>query len=137
MRNSISWSDIFFFYQGFLHRHWRFTGHQRKGGGYLLFHYTTSTHSLKLRHLFATLHVRWLSCIFNCSACAYQTATRWDLPPSRITISVIDWWCNVYLFIWWIDTGFLLQRYDGRFELASTITLVLQVNQLTKCASHP
>ena len=25
----------------------------------------------------------------------------------------------------------------GGFELASTITLVLQVNQLTKCASHP
>ena len=25
----------------------------------------------------------------------------------------------------------------GGFELASTITLVLQANQLTKCASHP
>ena len=25
----------------------------------------------------------------------------------------------------------------GGFELASTITLVLQTNRLTKCASHP
>ena len=41
-----------------------------------------------------------------------QTATRWDLLPYRITIWVIDWWCNVYLFTWWIDTRFLLQRFD-------------------------
>ena len=35
----------------------------------------------------------------------------------------------------------MLQLFDmretGAFELASTITLVLQENQLTKCASHP
>ena len=45
-------------------------------------------------------------------ACVYQTATRWDLPPYRITIWVIDWWCKVFLFTWWIDTRFLLQRFD-------------------------
>ena len=63
-----------------------------------------------LRHLFATLHVRWLSRIFNRNACVYHTATRWDLPPYRITIWLIDWWCNVCLFTWWIDSRFLLQR---------------------------
>ena len=103
---------VFFFYQSFLHRHWRFTRQQGKGGDHLLFHSTTSTSSRTLRHLFATLHVRWLSRIFNRNACVYQTATRWDLPPYRITIWVIDWWFNVCLFTWWIDTRFLLQQFD-------------------------
>ena len=52
---------ILFFYQGFLHRHWRFTEQQGKAGDHLFFHSTTSTRSRTLRHLFATLHVRWLS----------------------------------------------------------------------------
>ena len=99
----------FFFYQRFLHRHWRFTGQEGKGGDHVLFHSTTSTRS---RHLFATLHVRWLSRIFNRNACVYQTATRWNLPTYRIAIWVIDWWCNVCLFTWWIDTRFSLQRFD-------------------------
>ena len=30
---------------------------------------------------FTTLHMRWLSHIFNGTACIYQAATRWDLPP--------------------------------------------------------
>ena len=30
-----------------------------------------------------------------------------------------------------------LRRETGGFELALAITLVLQANQLTKCASHP
>ena len=95
----------FFFYQGFFHRHWRFRGQQGKEGDHLLFHSTNSTRSQTLRHLFATLHVRWLSRIFNRKACVYQTATRWDLPPYRITICLIDWWCNVCLFILWIVTA--------------------------------
>ena len=41
-------------------------------------------------HSSATLHVRWLSHNFNCNACIYQTATRWDLPPYQITIWLID-----------------------------------------------
>ena len=88
----VCWKN-FFFYEGFLHRNWRFAGQQRKRGD-----------SFLLRHLFATLHVRWLSRTFNCNACVYQTATRWDLAPYRITIWVIDWQCNV----WWIDTKLLL-----------------------------
>ena len=92
----------------FFHRHWRFTGQLGKRGNHLLFHPTTSTRSQTLRHLFATLFVRWLSRIFNRNACVYQAATRWDLPPYWITIWLIDWWCNIYLFIWWIDSRFLL-----------------------------
>ena len=83
-----------------------------KGGDHLLFHSTTSTCSRTLRHLFATLHVRWLSHTFNCNVCVYQTATRWDLPPYRITILVIDGWCNICLFSWWIDNRFLLQLFS-------------------------
>ena len=89
---------IFFLYQGFHQRHWRFTGQKGKGGDHLLFHSTTSTRSWTLRHLFATLHVKWISCIFSCNVCVYQTTTRWDLPLHRVTTWVIDWWCNVCLF---------------------------------------
>ena len=80
-----------YIHQGFLHRHWQFTGQQGNGGAHLLFHSTASTRSWTLRHSFATLHVRWLSRIFNRNACVYQTATRWVFPPYRITIWVIDW----------------------------------------------
>ena len=106
---------------------------------YFLFQSTTSTHPRTLRHLFATLHVRRLSRIFNRNACVYQTAIRWDLPPYRITIWVIDWWCNVCLLDELI-LGFCyrdLTLETGGFELTLTVTLVLQANRLTKCASHP
>ena len=83
----------------------------REGGDHLLFHSTTSTRSRTFRYLFATLHVRWLSHIFNHTASIYQTTTRCDLPPYRTTIWLID---DVKL-----------------------VTLVSQANRLTKCASHP
>ena len=70
--------------------------------------YSTSTRSQTLIHLFGTLHVRWLSGIFNRNACVYQTATRWDLLPYWIIIWLIDWWCNVCLFTWWIDSRFFV-----------------------------
>ena len=85
------YKTLFFPMRVFFYRHWRFTGQQGKGGYHLLFHSTTSTCSRTFRHLFATLHVRWLSRIFNRNACVYQTATRWDLPPYWITIWLIDW----------------------------------------------
>ena len=67
---------------------------------------------------------------FNRKACVCKAATRWDLPPYRITIWVIDWWCNVCLLDELI-LGFCysdLTLETGGFELASTITLVLQTN---------
>ena len=96
----------FFFNRIFSHRHWRFTGQQGKGGEHLLFHSTTSTRSQTLRHLFATLHVRWLH-VFLIAMLSQSQSQLY-----RITIWVIDWWCNVCLFTWWIDTRLLLQRFD-------------------------
>ena len=97
----------FFFYRGFLSR--TLTTHRTagEGRGSFLFHSTTSTCSQTFRHLCATLHMRWLSHIFNCNACIYQTATRWDLPPCWITI-LIDWWCDVdlSLFACWFGLRF-------------------------------
>ena len=105
-------SLVFFLYRGFFHRHWRFTGQQGKGGDNLLLHSSTSTRSRTLRHLFATLHVRWLSHIFNRNACVYQAITRWDLPPYRVTIWLID---DDAMFVCLLDElilGFLLQQFD-------------------------
>ena len=96
---------FFFFYQGFLSRQ------QGKGGDHFLFHSTTSTRSRTSTHLFATLHVRWLSHNFNRNACIYQTATRWDF-TSLSNYHLIDWWCEVCfsLLTRWFDTRFLLQQ---------------------------
>ena len=123
----------------FFHRHWPFTGQQGKERNHLLFYSTTSTRSWALRHLFATLHVRWLSR----NACIYQTATRWDLPPCRITTWLIDWLIDDVMFVCLLDELIqglsyidLTRETDG-FELTSTITFVLQANRLTKCASRP
>ena len=56
---------FFFLFRIFFHGYGRLTGQQGKGGDYFLFHSTTSTRSRLFRHLFATLHVRWLSHVFN------------------------------------------------------------------------
>ena len=130
---------IFFSIRIIFHGHWRLTGQQGKGGDHLLFHSTTSTRSRTFRHSFATLHVRWLSHIFNRTTCIYQTATQWDLPPYRITIWLTD---VMWIFACLLDdliVGFCysnLRRETGGIELALTITLVLQANRLTKCSSH-
>ena len=58
-----------------------------------------STRSRTLRHLFATLHVRWLSHFFNRNACIYQTATRWDF-NTLSNYHFIDWWCEVSYQVW-------------------------------------
>ena len=98
----------------FFHEHWRLTEKQGKGGDYLLFHSTTATRSQTFRHLFTTLLVRWLWHIFNRTACVYQTATRWDLPPYRITIWLTDdVTLSFCLFTWWFDSSFfLLQQFE-------------------------
>ena len=108
-------SLIFFSIRIFFHGHWQLIGHQGKRGDHLLFHSTTSTRSQTFRHLFATLHVRWLSHIFNRTACIYQTATRWDLPPSRITIWLIDD-ATIVLFVYvWNDFSFFVTGiWDGK-----------------------
>ena len=109
-------SKLFFSIRVFFHGHWWLTGQQGKGEGHLLFRSTTSTPSRTFRHLFATLHVRWLSHNFSRTTCIYQTATRWDLPPYWITIWLID---NVTLsfclFTWWFDSSFFVTAiWDGK-----------------------
>ena len=111
-QNSVVNYFNFFSIRVFFHRHRRFTGQQGKGGDHLLFHSTTSTCSRTLRHLFATLHVRWLSSIFNRNTFVYQTTARWDLPRFQTTIWLLDLWCNICLFTWWIDSRLLLQQFD-------------------------
>ena len=107
---------VFFSIRVFFHEHWRLTGQWGKGGDHLLFHFTTSTRSQTFRHLFATLHVRWLSHIFNRTACIYQTATRWDLPPYRITIWLIDdLTVSFCLFTWWFGSSiFVIAIWNGK-----------------------
>ena len=107
---SIVKPDFFFLsIRVFFHGHWQLTGQQGKGGDHLLFHATTSTRSRTFRHLLATLHVRWLSHMFNCTACIYQIATRSDLLPYRITIWLIDnLTLSFCLITCWFDSSFFL-----------------------------
>ena len=132
---------FFFSIRVFFHGHWRLIGHQGKGGDHFLFHSTTSTRSRTFRHLFATLHVRWHH-IFLIAPLVF-TRLLLDEIFTLSNYHLIDWWCEVCfsLFNWWFDTRFLLQQswYEktGGLELESTITLLLQANRLTKCASHP
>ena len=111
IKSNVDRKAIFFSIRVFFHGHWWLTEQQGKGGDHFLFHSTTSTRSRTFRHLFATLHVRWLSHIFNRNACIYQTATRWDF-PTLSNYHLTDWWCEVCfsLFTWWFDTRFLLQQ---------------------------
>ena len=126
----------------FFHGHWQLTGQQGKGGeDHLLFHSTTSTHSRTFTHLFATLHVRWLSQIFNRNACNYQTATRWDLPPYRFLIWLID---NVILNFVYLPVELILVFVTAIWHETPVdwnshrlSTLYLEANRLTRCASHP
>ena len=65
------------------------------------------------RHIFATLHVRWLSHIFNHIACIYQTATRWDLPYCSIIWLTDD---VILIFICLLDDlilGFVAAIWHG------------------------
>ena len=100
----------------FFHGHWRLTGQQGKGGDHFLFHSITFTRSRTFRYLFVTLHVRWLSHIFNRTVCIYQAATRWDLPPYRITIWLIDdVTLSFCLFTWWFDSSiFVTAIWDAK-----------------------
>ena len=127
-----------FFYQGFLSR--TLTIHRTAGEGrdHLLFHSTTSTHSQRFRHLFATLHMRLLSHTFLIAMLVF---TRLLLAETyHLFKLLLDWWCNIdfRLFGCWLIRfccSFFTWEIGGP-ELASTIILVLQTNRITKCASH-
>ena len=131
---------LFFFLSGFSFTDTDNSQDSRGREGTILFHSTTSTRSRTFRHLFATLHVRWLSHIFNRTACIYQAATRWDLPPYRITIWLIDDVMLVFdcllanLLVGFVAAISLEKPVDSNSQRLSS--LYLQANRLTKCASH-
>ena len=125
----------FFSIRVFFHRHWRFTGQQGKGWVHLLFHSTTSTILRTLRHLFATLHVRWLSHILI----AKLVFARLLLDEICHLIELpFEWLIDDAMFVCLLDELILGFCYSdltwetGGFEFTSTITLVLQTNRLTK-----
>ena len=69
------------------------------------------------------------------TASIYQTATRWDLLPYRITIWLIDVMLILIRLLEDLILGFCgsnLRRENVGLELASTITLVLPASRLTK-----
>ena len=88
-------------------------------GDNFLFHSTTSTRLRTLRHLFATLHVRWLSRNFNSNVCVYHI-------DDAMFVCLLD-----ELILGFCYSELTLET--GGFELASSITLVLQANRRTKC----
>ena len=99
----------------FFHRHWRFTGQQVKGGYHLLFHSTTSTRSQTLRNLFTTFICMWDD--YHVFLIATLVFTRLLLDGiyhfNQLPFEwLIDDAMFVCLFTWWIDTRFLLERFD-------------------------
>ena len=125
---------ILFSIRVFFHGHWRLTGQQGKGGVHLLFYCTTSTRSRTFKHLFASLHVRWLSHIFDCTVCIYQTATQWDLPPYRIAIWLID--DVTFVFVCLRDDLFLAFLLLQQFEKGNRWTRT-RIDILPCIASKP
>ena len=124
--------NLFFFFSSirvFFHGHWQLIGQQWREG--TIFY---STLPLLPSHehsdiYFETLHVRWLSHISNRTACIYQTATRWDLPPYQVTIWVIDdvmliFFCVLVALIQGFCYSYLTLG-TGRLKLATTIIPVL------------
>ena len=102
---------MFFFYQVFLSKTLTIlrTAEERSGPSFLpLYHIHPLT---SIQTFLCNFACEVIVTCFNCTTCIYQTATRWDLPPYRITIWLIYWWCNVCLFTWWIESRFLLQRF--------------------------
>ena len=96
-------------------------------GDNFLFHSTTSTRLRTLRHLFATLHVRWLSRNFNRNACVYQTATRGAVMciTTRICCCIDLIENNIYrnVFLWQFFVG-----WDMQNKLTKTILEVISGN---------
>ena len=117
----------------FFHIHWPFTGHQGKGKG--------GDHSDTYLQL-----CMWDD--YNAFSMATLVYTRLLLDKIYHLVELpfdwlIDWLLMQCLFISYLDDlilGFCysnLTQETGGFELASTITLVLQAKRLLKCASHP
>ena len=93
-----------------------------------LFFSTTSDRSQAFRYLFATLHMAWLTHIFNRTSCNYHAASPSDLPPYWITFDWLMKECS-FLFVY-LTIFFCVFYYNnlteetGEFELASNFDSV-------------
>ena len=89
---------LFFFYQGFLSQTLTILRTVGEGGDHRLFDSTTSICSRTLKHLFAALHVRWLSRIFNHNTCflpdcyfmRFATLSNYHLINDAIIVCLLD-----------------------------------------------
>ena len=119
--------SFFFFYESFLHRHWRYIEQQGKGGDHLLFHSTTSTSSQTLRHylqlrMWDDYHVFLIATLVFTKRLLGEIYHFIKLP--------FQWLIDDVMFFCLLDEliqGFChsdLTLETGGFELASTITLV-------------
>ena len=115
--------------------------HQSAGEGMVPYSFlsTNSTRSQRIRHLFATLHVKCPQRIFNRISRIYQSATRWDQPNYWITIWVIN--DGILIYVCWLQefsyTFFDTVTWHRKgFELASIITFAMQVNSQSKWDIH-
>ena len=144
IKSNVDKKAIFFSIRVFFHGHWWLTEQQGKGGDHFLFHSTTSTRSRTFRHLFATLHVRWLSHIFNRNACIYQTATRWDFPTLSNYHLIDDGKFDLTCLLDDLILGFCYSNLDTRnqwtrtrinYHPCITSKLTNQANRLTKFCS--
>ena len=132
---------FFFFYQGFLSK--TLTTHRtaREGRG---------PSSIPLYHFQPLTNIQTFICNFACEmTITYFQSHRLYLPDCysmRFTnlsnYHLIDWWCDVslclFVFVMFDSSFFVTAIWDGKpvdSSSHSTITLVLQANRLTKCAS--
>ena len=121
--------SLFFFpIMVFFQRYWQFTGQQRKEGDHLLFHSSTFTRSRTLRHLQLCM---WVD--YHVFLIATFVFTRLLLGEIYHLIELpFKWLIDDAMFVWLLDELILAFCYSdftletGGFELASTITLVLQ-----------
>ena len=91
---------------------------------------TTSTRSRTFRHLFETLHLRWLALIFIRAICIYQTPT-----------GLIDDGMLISVYLHDFDIGLLWQQFEiGNWRIQTCIDChpcIKKANRLTKTDSHP
>ena len=123
------WESFFFFYQGFE------TGNSQdsRGREETIFY---SVLPLPPAHEHPDIYLQL--CMWDDYHCISQAATRWNLPSYRITIWLVDDMMLSFVACWF-DFRFCyscMTWETGGHELASIIILVLQANQLTKCASQ-
>ena len=106
---------------------------QGKGGDHCLFHSATSTCSQTFRHLFVTLHVKWLSHILI--SLLVFTRLLFDEIYHFIKLP-FDWlmmWSYflfVYMIIWYFDIRFL---YGKPMDLNSHQLSPLYYMRVTYC----